>query len=175
MAESGERLGPGKVTDSFVTNEIELAWAAGFFDGEGCFHVRKQGGNQYGSVKISQADPEVLERFRSAVGIGHIYGPYTSKTKPMWYYSCTRREDVHRICELLKPYLSSIKLKQRQTVVEAMKSTSYRKRFLKPEQVKNLRHLYDKGNTSTRELAFISGLSQNVVWGVVSRNTYKDV
>lgn len=57
-------------------NREELAWAAGFFDGEGCFSYSKSG--QYVCVSIGQTVREPLERFKLAVGLGVIYGPYSS-------------------------------------------------------------------------------------------------
>lgn len=65
----------------------ELAWAAGFFDGEGCAHiawttVSKRTGKTlaYPQVSISQSGEsgkEILERFNDAVGgIGRLYGPW---------------------------------------------------------------------------------------------------
>lgn len=60
----------------FMDTKYEAAWAAGFFDGEGCFSVRydyKKGkrGNPAPIIAISQIDPRVLERFKKAVGAGH--------------------------------------------------------------------------------------------------------
>lgn len=54
----------------------ELAWAAGFFDGEGCVTgVRPNGNRVYPVVSISQNDIEVLERFKNTVVVGSIMGP----------------------------------------------------------------------------------------------------
>ena len=54
----------------------ELAWAAGFFDGEGCFCFSEAG--QYVCVSITQTEREPLDRFERAVGLGKVNGPYGS-------------------------------------------------------------------------------------------------
>ena len=55
----------------------ELAWAAGFFDGEGCFSYTEKA--RYGVATITQADIRPLDRFKTAVRVGNVYGPYDKK------------------------------------------------------------------------------------------------
>jgi hypothetical protein len=77
-------------------NQEALAWAAGFFDGEGCFHFslrRRSDGalDRSTQVRMTQADSEVLIRFRDAVGgLGRVYGPYDKRRatwRPQWQYA----------------------------------------------------------------------------------------
>ena len=75
-------------------SEIELAWAAGLFDGEGTIslvtHRKKRKTKTYEykqvHVLVSQSgSPEVLERFQRAVGgLGKIYGPYERGHQPVF-------------------------------------------------------------------------------------------
>jgi len=101
----------------------ELAWAAGFFDGEGYVGstLRFNGTKRYRriDVQITQIDAEVLERFRDAVGVGKVYGPYHSKRRinPMWKYGVGSVHDVMHVLDLLRPYLCSIKTKQAEEAV----------------------------------------------------------
>lgn len=94
-----------------TTNELELAWSAGLFDGEGCCAKHTQSGGLI--VCINQAHPEVLERFRDAVGIGNVNGPYlyAYRKKAMydWRVFGTKSTIVLR---KLWPYLSSQKKEQ---------------------------------------------------------------
>jgi hypothetical protein len=54
-------------------NREELAWAAGFFDGEGSTFIAMTSGDLYLRCAVGQKDPRALERFRQAVlGIGNI-------------------------------------------------------------------------------------------------------
>lgn len=102
-------------------NREELAWAAGFFDGEGC--TRGPSGSSRLRLTISQAgDTELLERFRRAVGVGAIYGPYQYRhqrlsKKPFCALTIASFETAqHAIC-CLWPWLGSIKRAQALTAL----------------------------------------------------------
>ena len=63
-----------------MLDKIELAWAAGFFDGEGTTTLHRHKQNKLGYMRVSVMqfyDPECLYRFQKAVGgLGHVIGPY---------------------------------------------------------------------------------------------------
>src|ERR687891_1255169 len=94
----------------------ELAWAAGFFDGEGCFTYTRAGG--FASVAMVQTRQEPLERFRKAVGTGSVTGPYDcrSPTRPtkqeQYQFHAYGFNPMWRIAGLLWPHLGSIKCRQ---------------------------------------------------------------
>lgn len=89
---------------------IELAWAAGFFDGEGCTSVPKN--SKALRVNITQQHPEVLYRFRDAVGVGKVLGPYELATgKLMWNWYASTKPGIVALGKLW-PYLSSEKRNQ---------------------------------------------------------------
>ena len=114
--------------------EIELAWAAGFFDGEGTTCItRHKPKNQHAIsaviiVSIKQTHIEELERFRSAVGgEGVINGPYQrGKNKPYWMFRASGIERVQRIIDHLSPYMCSTKRDQAKTAIETM-TANYRR------------------------------------------------
>jgi len=93
----------------------ELAWAAGFFDGEGWAAKTKPRGLQ---ARINQADPngipEALIRFQAAFGgLGRIGGPTREpKRKDMYRWIVSSRKDVELLLQLLKPWLGPVKLHQ---------------------------------------------------------------
>ncbi len=93
----------------------ELAWAAGFFDGEGWAAKNKTRGVQ---GRVNQADvngvPAVLLRLRSALGgIGAIGGPtIKAGRRPLYSWTVSNRADVELLLDLLKPWLGSVKLLQ---------------------------------------------------------------
>lgn len=95
-------------------NEIELAWAAGFFDGEGSTNVSRTNSGWYIRINIQQNDREVLDRFRSAIGgLGNIRGPVQYKyNKNPWYSYSLTGSKAHQVLNLLFPYLSSVKRNQ---------------------------------------------------------------
>lgn len=60
------------------TPREDLAWAAGFFEGEGCFYAHKGPKRQDGTQRMSaaanctQKDREVLQRFQRIIGFGWL-------------------------------------------------------------------------------------------------------
>lgn len=100
-------------------DDAMLAWAAGFFDGEGCAHVCYMRGKYvYPQVSISQSGingVEVLKKFQRAVGTGKIYGPKPpAKNQKLvrYIYEANGFEKTRSIGKLLKPYLGLVKRNQ---------------------------------------------------------------
>ena len=84
------------------------AWAAGFFEGEGC--ITESNGHLI--TRITNTDEAMLERFREIVDAGTIYGPYTRndkdgfKRKPVFAWVATE-EAALDVLDLLGKWLSS--------------------------------------------------------------------
>lgn len=94
----------------------ELAWSAGFIDGEGTFGVQRQSGRKdIMYLQATQVDRRVLDRLRDAMGLGKVYGPYQynrpgyRNNKPYFYYRLTGDEKVVSAAKMLWPYLSEVK------------------------------------------------------------------
>lgn len=89
---------------------IELAWAAGFFDGEGCSSVgRNPKQRYYVIVCLNQRDRRALDRFHAAVAYrGAIY-QRRGDLCFAWSASSNQAEDVMR---MLWPYLGEVKREQ---------------------------------------------------------------
>jgi len=96
----------------------ELAWAAGFFDGDGSTCTTKQYKVKPRRLKlqIGQCHPFVLERFCAAVEEGKVYGPYHKTSaltkRPYWLYHIENDLKVNRVLDKLWPYLSQQKKAQ---------------------------------------------------------------
>src|SRR5436190_2147479 len=87
-----------------------LAWAAGFFDGEGWAAAKERGVQ----ARINQAGldgvPEVLVKFQRIVGVGRLKGPILEEGKqPLYYWEATSRPDVMKVAELIGPWLCPVK------------------------------------------------------------------
>ncbi len=98
-----------------MSAETELAWAAGFFDGEGsCGAYRTPTGDYlYIRMTVNQIQPECLERFATAVGCGPVLGPYRhGRHAPLFRWQLSGLDKCARVYGLLVPYLGSIKRKQ---------------------------------------------------------------
>ena len=106
-------------------NHQELAWAAGFFDGEGSTSYSNK--KTLPCIAIGQADPFVLERFRAAVGgVGCVFGPYKRRKNPtwkdQWNYHAGKFEEVQAIIAVLWKWLSPLKREQASKVLLAYKA-----------------------------------------------------
>lgn len=110
------------------TNE-ELAWAAGFIDGEGHFRLHKTkrstpDARVYGQavLTIAQCDRRVLDKIAYILG-GIVYGQFPTKKlewSDVYRYSLWGNTKVRRAIELLLPWLGEIKANQaNQAMLEA--------------------------------------------------------
>lgn len=110
-----------------MNRDIELAWAAGFYDGEGSVWWRPpsrtgerpaRGGRGQLRVTIQQNDPAPLERFRGAVRVGTVVGPYVRQrpgrqaNNPFWSYQAHKAGEVVAIAGFLWAFLCEPKRAQ---------------------------------------------------------------
>lgn len=96
---------------------IELAWSAGFYDGEGHYAVSKSGRRMYAKMSIAQVDRRPLDRFLKAVEKGTIYkSQYTTRVNEDWntqfVWQASSKEDVEAVVKSLWPYLTMPKREQ---------------------------------------------------------------
>jgi len=96
--------------------DTELAWAAGFIDGEGSFGIQRQKGKKdIAYLQAGQTDREVLDRLQATIADGKVYGPYTPRRKndqPYYYYRLTGNKRVEEAGLKIYPWLSSRKKEQ---------------------------------------------------------------
>lgn len=121
------------IADQTVTapkwSRLGLAWAAGFFDAEGCFSFSQRTGP---SATITNTDRDQLGRFFAAVGVGKIYGPYRLKVseginrKPQYSYRTTGLEKTQAIAAMLWFKLGSAKKEQARMVLSQVRTTCRR-------------------------------------------------
>jgi hypothetical protein len=89
----------------------DFAWAAGFFDADGCF-----ANSATPVATIAQVGLECLDIFRNVVGVGTIRGPYEKATakidrKPQWVFYAYGG-NARTIFRLLRPWLGSYRRTQ---------------------------------------------------------------
>lgn len=96
-------------------NRELLAWAAGFFDGEGTIFLHTQ--NKKPRIEVGQQDTEVLAHFDQAtLRLGKIYGPYPPKGQ--YQYMAYGFEKCQAIIAMIWPWLGSIKRVQARKVLK---------------------------------------------------------
>lgn len=91
-----------------------LAWAAGLFEGEGCFSTSTVKGRRYARMRMTSTDVDVLERFRAVVGCGQISAGKISPSaaasgtkKQPYVWGLSGRLNVYAVGVALFPWLHS--------------------------------------------------------------------
>jgi hypothetical protein len=102
-------------------NTHELAWAAGFFDGEGSVLYRGRKRREL-CLTVSQADRRPLDRFAAAIGMPGVRGPYRPRNangKPYFVFSVAAHTRVQAIVAMLWRFLSEPKRQQASVALTA--------------------------------------------------------
>lgn len=109
--------------DCDCSYETELAWAAGFFEGEGSFTLTEHRHKMRPQVTMPQSgSSELLHRFAAAVRTGSVTGPYkyasqTLAKQPRWTFQAYGPKS-EKVMERLLPYLSGPKKEKYLAYVE---------------------------------------------------------
>ena len=100
---------------SNIMTETELAYIAGFVDGEGCISVyRRSNGITYvPSLSISNTNLEVLQYINGLLG-GVGYFIEMKSHNPKWKTAWKLRFDSKKCGEVLKPLLPYVRVKHQQ-------------------------------------------------------------
>ena len=100
-------------------SEFEWGWAIGMFEGEGTIHLQKPNSNvghtlPHGQwiLQVQMTDEDVVRRFHTIVGVGHVTGPYQPQRrtpghpyKVVWQWKCGRNEDTLALLYIMLPAL----------------------------------------------------------------------
>lgn len=124
-----------------MIEDTEVAWAAGFFDGEGNCGLHRQTTTwqkknkngekisgkrnywkRYPALTVSQVTSEELYRFDNATNnVGKVrgpYGPYKTTKQAYYQYSVFGYNNIKEMYKVLKPYLCSRKKEQIEDVLK---------------------------------------------------------
>lgn len=113
-------------------NREDLAWVAGFWDGEGCVGITNTASIKSHPVfAVSQAGDEaaaILQRILDIVQVrGSVGGPYTAKDRPTWTPQHQLRiwgfEGVQAILAMCWPWLTETKKAQAIRAIRAFHET----------------------------------------------------
>lgn len=93
-----------------TSTDLDLAWAAGFFDGEGTFQIAKDsrpGGKYYARMRVGGCHKGSIEKFSSIMGFGNIVreespGPMANFKQFRWSTSGFRAVEC---AKKILPYL----------------------------------------------------------------------
>jgi len=114
--ELGDQFCKVQRSSKVIIDREELAWAAGFFDGEGSVGLYKHNKARYKYLRLSvgQTDKEVISRFnRSIDNLGTINKrKHIPNRKPFWVVSVSGFENTQAIITMLWSWLSRPKRRQ---------------------------------------------------------------
>lgn len=85
--------------------EVEVAWAAGLFEGEGSFGLRANGTVL---VSVASTDRDVIDRFRRVIGTGRVSSQpagRNNRRKRLWRVDVIQVDEVFRVTRMLYPWL----------------------------------------------------------------------
>ena len=110
---------------AWTPDREQLAWAAGFFDGEGnvpfAVYRNGQGKATRGiTLQVAQCHPQPLERFQAAVaGLGALRGPYPKPAprQPVWQFTISGHPGVSAAVAMIFPFLGPVKQEQARTAL----------------------------------------------------------
>ena len=92
----------------------EIAWAAGIFEGEGCFSHNLNGNRntkRLPTASVQMTDRDVIEKFCAVVEIGHFNAQHSpSQNKPVYTWRTNTYEGVKYVYDLLSPWLCARRL-----------------------------------------------------------------
>jgi hypothetical protein len=91
---------------------LEIAWAAGLFEGEGCIFSDSNAGkrHQQRCLILSSTDEDVVRRFAAAVGVGKVHRrtrtpAWQPHWKDQWEWRVNRWTGIVEVLDLFKPFL----------------------------------------------------------------------
>jgi hypothetical protein len=110
-------------------DEREVAWAAGFYEGEGYFGVKR---NPYGHpnalrFSIGQRTEEPILKFLAIAGVGKIRHRHLpdGHGKEIWYYEAGKTANALLVIEALWPWLSERRKLQAQRAIDEFMSVRH--------------------------------------------------
>jgi hypothetical protein len=101
----------------------QLAWCAGFFDGEGTCGFYKHRNRGQLQLVVGQIHEAPLQRLKSALGVGNINGPYSYKNRrPISFFRVGKPDEFLTVMSALWPWLSRPKKDQFKAAVAAWRN-----------------------------------------------------
>lgn len=93
-----------------VLDDREVAWAAGIFEGEGCF----SGNGKNIMISLAMCDKDVVDRFAAVVGLGKVSPKKMPLAKPhwkpQWQWYFNSYDQLEELALLIEPWLGERRL-----------------------------------------------------------------
>lgn len=115
MAKRVERI-------TYNPNDPAIAWAGGYVEAEGCFYIN----GSYPRIQIESTDADILERFKSIVGVGTTRAlsrrpGAPAHHKPVFRFQCGGERALDLMAALY-PYLGIRRQQRVQGILDAFRT-----------------------------------------------------
>jgi hypothetical protein len=167
----------GDVYQSQASN-INLAWAGGFFEGEGCFYIHKQpkrlNGTQLKTAAASLVQKGLqgkvlLEQFKNVTKLGYIGNP---NSQDIYTWRLDGNENVNQLFNLLRPYLGERRQKRYLDIQKEVSEQEVHKRALKTSCKKG--HLYSEVGQLKDNSCKLCNSEYQKAWYHKNKKPYED-
>lgn len=132
-----------------MINNTDFAYAAGYIDGDGCFHIRKQfiknrlSPKLMGNLVISSVNKDILDWFKQSFS-GTVFKAKQKESlkikrhKPLYYYSIRKRDGVPFVINIL-PFLVE-KREEAQLFIDFSHCSDLKQADIFIQQIKTLKN-----------------------------------
>lgn len=109
--------------------KIDLAWAAGLFEGEGCITLNIQRDRPQATCLLQMSDEDVVRRFHAMIGIGSVcHTPRPEDRKNLWSWRASGYRSAQYVIALLWQWLGERRQARAVEVLRAGAATPSRKK-----------------------------------------------
>jgi|SRR5687768_327672 len=81
---------------------IDIAWASGLIEGEGCFQITKQ--SQL-TITVGSVDFDIIQRLYHIFKMGHITHRTLMSSKELYVWKVTKNKHVKEVLHLILPFM----------------------------------------------------------------------
>jgi len=108
-------LWTGRISGPNHMSDLELGWAAGILEGEGCFFVTtrktaKYGPYVYARVMVCMTDRDIIERLQHVTGVGvleRVRQRKDPKHKPISQWIVCRNQEAIELMVAVYPHMGT--------------------------------------------------------------------
>jgi hypothetical protein len=108
-----------------LNDASDIAWAAGLFEGEGCFSLHD---GRRCRAQLAMTDRDIVERFHAVMGFGTIRDKASTnpRHRHQWMWAANSRAEFERTVTLFRPWLGERRLARAQEILEHLVATDYK-------------------------------------------------
>lgn len=152
-------------------DKTQLAWAAGLFEGEGCFSFTQASGSRSLFVSLGMTDEDVVRRFREVIGFGVIYNrkPCKAHWKPQFTWRIGSFEQVQAFIAFVWPWLCSRRRAKAKVVLRSFHAAEPESVQRRHKRNQSILAALQLGDRTQAAIAQDFGVAESTVWYVKSK------